>query len=173
MKTLFSIFLVVFLVAIGCTTAQENSTTVIKEPVTIIIVRHAEKMLDSGDDPALTEIGEVRAAKLADMLQNVEVSAIYSTPFLRNKSTVKVVSDQQNVEIQEYDPKMGDDLMKSIIADYAGKTVLVCGHSNSSPMLVNTLTGLNLDKLDESDYGNFYVVKTSELGAGELLHLRY
>jgi broad specificity phosphatase PhoE len=158
---------------VGCTTAQEKSNLVTKEPVTVIIVRHAEKMLDAGDNPALTEIGQERAVKLAEMLRNVEISAIYSTPYLRNTMTVEEVATNQNVAIQEYDPKKGDDLMKSIVAEYSGKTVLVCGHSNSSPMLVNTLTGLGLEKLDESDYGNFYVVTTSEFGKGELLHLTY
>lgn len=173
MKNFSLILALLFLATTSCTTAQQNEKVVTIEPATIIIVRHAEKMLDAGDDPALTDVGADRAAKLAEMLSNVEISAIYSTPFLRNKMTVGKVAEQKNIEILEYDAKKGAELMKEIIREYAGKTVLVCGHSNSSPMLVNTLTGLNLDKLDESDYGNFYVVKSSELGAGELLHLRY
>jgi broad specificity phosphatase PhoE len=52
----------------------------------VIVVRHAEKI--SGSDERLSDAGHARA-RLAAMLKDARVSAIYSTDTERTRDTVK------------------------------------------------------------------------------------
>src|SRR5690242_8447292 len=55
---------------------------------TIILVRHAEKNTDPAvKDPELTPAGTARAQALAQMLMKSGVTAIYTTPYARTRST--------------------------------------------------------------------------------------
>ncbi|MGC1387558.1 MAG: phosphoglycerate mutase family protein, partial [Steroidobacteraceae bacterium] len=57
----------------------------------IIVVRHAEKVMDVGGDPPLSEAGEARAALLARMFSDARlvgrIDAIYVSPAQRNRLT--------------------------------------------------------------------------------------
>ncbi|GJM36409.1 MAG: phosphoglycerate mutase [Saprospiraceae bacterium] len=125
---------------------------------TFILVRHAEKADDGTKDPDLTDVGKARAERLATLLQPNGIEAVYSTAYKRTRQTAEPLATTLNLPIQEYDPK-ATDLAKELIKANQGKTVLVVGHSNSTPTLVNQLIGKEkYSELDESVYGKLYVV---------------
>jgi Histidine phosphatase superfamily (branch 1) len=82
-RWLLTLCLMVGLVACGFATppiiSQPGTTT------TIIMVRHAER--DPGYDPPLNTEGLARAQKLADVLGQNGVTAIYATDYERNRQT--------------------------------------------------------------------------------------
>ena len=58
---------------------------------TFILVRHAEKGSDGTDDPDLKPEGYERARKLALILKNTTISAVYATKYKRARNTVSAL----------------------------------------------------------------------------------
>jgi len=139
---------------------------------TIILVRHAEKVDDSRD-PELSDAGKLRAVKLAELLGSQTIDTIYSTDYIRTKDTCAPISAQKNIDVKLYDPRNIEHL-DAMASDNAGKTVLVCGHSNSTPRLANHfLKQQKFTDFDESDYSNILIVTIPSNGAPDVVHIRY
>ena len=49
--------------------------------------------------------------------------------------------------------------------EHAGRTILIAGHSNTIPAMVNALTDLTLPDLDDTDYDGLYIVVLDGAGA--------
>jgi broad specificity phosphatase PhoE len=132
---------------------------------TYYIVRHAEKetsttMLNTTmtSDVPLSDAGKQRAVALKELLQKENIKHIYSTNFIRTKSTAQPLADVIHVPIEIYDPK--DSSFVSKLKSLDGN-VLIVGHSNTIDDLVNELSGkkeINGD-LPDSEYGDLFVVK--------------
>jgi broad specificity phosphatase PhoE len=139
----------------------------------VLIVRHAEKAAEPADDPPLTDDGRERAATFSRMAASSGVSAVYATQFLRTQQTVKPLADALGLQARTLDAKDIDGLVSQIFAENSGKTVVVAGHSDTVPMLVEKLTGETPPPIEETEYDNLYVVTTSGPGEGKALRLRY
>jgi 2,3-bisphosphoglycerate-dependent phosphoglycerate mutase len=153
MKFLFSTILL-FITLASCQ-AQ-------KEPTTLIIVRHAEK-LTTGDDPGLTPIGQDRADRLAQMLERQTITAVYFTGV--------PTASGNSLEVMEYDPSDAEGFLKEVLGKHSGETILITGHSNTVPAMVNLLTGSSMENFTDDDYGNLFVITGSELGGCSSLNL--
>lgn len=152
----------------GCATDQPKEA---KKTTTFIFVRHAEKADDGTDDPPLNAVGNERAASLADHLEETNITAIYSTDYKRTRQTVQQIADTKGLKIQLYNPNNGQ-LFQNMIDKESGGTVLISGHSNTTPMLVNRLIGEErYQQFDESDYDNLFIVMATEVGNGTVLKL--
>lgn len=139
---------------------------------TIIVVRHAEKVDDS-NDPELSPEGEERALRLAQMLENTDIDVIYSTNYKRTLGTVHPIAEEKGLEILLYDSRNEVEYAQ-IFERNKGTTILIVGHSNTVPLAANHYLGEDrLEKFDESDYGNFFILIVTEIGNAKLIHLRY
>lgn len=146
--------------------AQDNLTT-------FVLIRHAEKANDGTRDPGLTAEGEARAERLKELFKNADISAIYSTGYKRTRSTVAPLAASASIEVQEYNPR-GTEFLKDIIKNHAGGTIIISGHSNTTPFVANALLGeQKFKQLDESEYNKIYVVTISEIGKGTVTMLNY
>ena len=119
-------------------------------------VRHFEKQ--QGPNPELTDEGKKRAKQLAEFFADIPLKQIYSTDYLRTQQTAAPVADKRGLKVQTYDPRQ--------LADFAqklrfGSDILVVGHSNTTPELI-TLMGAKTPIINESDYGQLFVVSISE-----------
>lgn len=138
-------------------TAVETSIT------TYYLIRHAEK--DRSDpnnsDPNLTEIGLERAKNYATFFKNVDLDLIFSTNYNRTRQTVQFVATDKNLEVQTYDPsEMYSEEFQQLTE---GKTVLVAGHSNTTPQFVNAIIGEEkYTDMDDNDNSSVYVVTLTE-----------
>lgn len=123
-----------------------------------VLVRHAEK-LDNSADPPLTEAGNRWADSLATFLQPFDVQAIYASEFERTEATARPTAQANQRPIMAYDPRDLPLLIERIDTATARGTFLIVGHSNTTPALANLLLGENrYPKIDESDYGDVFVV---------------
>jgi broad specificity phosphatase PhoE len=133
---------------------------------TFILIRHAEKegqnaMASSQKDPKLSAEGLKRADKLVALFSKAEIGAIYSTPFIRTKSTVEPLAQSKSLPILEYEPN-NLELIDQMRIDHIGKTIVVCGHSNTIPKIANYLTKSGKFKdFHDSDYSNILIVTVS------------
>ncbi|MES2005938.1 MAG: phosphoglycerate mutase family protein [Bacteroidota bacterium] len=138
------------------------------QTTTYILLRHAEKDTSAAGstmmkaDPPLTKEGEARARNLPDLLKAYTPDMIYSTNYIRTKSTVTPLAKKFNKEIQLYDPKNLASFAEMLLQQ-KGKTIVVAGHSNSTPQLVNLLLKENkYPNLDESIYNQFWIVTVTD-----------
>lgn len=153
----------------ACAVLCFTSFTVAADNTVIYLLRHAEKV-DNTADPDLSVEGEARAQVYASILQDKNLTAIFSTPYIRTRKTAEPTASMHGLAIQEYDPAQPEDLV-SILKTLSG-TVLVIGHSNTIPELVNMLTGENMPDLDERVYDRVYRV-TLEDGMNTELSITY
>jgi 2,3-bisphosphoglycerate-dependent phosphoglycerate mutase len=149
--------------------AQESVIT------TFILVRHAEKDLtQSTNDPDLSADGKNRATRLNDLLRKTDVTAIYSTPYKRTQQTVAAVATEKGLTINTYQANKMEEI-DNLIRQHAGGTILLSGHSNTTPAVLNYLTGEEKYKIfDDSDYGNVIIVSLTTRGKNvKVTWLRY
>jgi len=145
-----------------------------QEATTIILVRHAEKASDGTSDPALTEAGVARANNILSLFEQADITAIYSTNYTRTKMTVAPLAGAIKKEITIYDPKNLKEFSLDLLKDNSGGTVIISGHSNTTPTLANLLLGEEKFKqFDDSDYGNLLIITTHGDSDAKLLHVRY
>jgi len=152
------LFLLIIFIAVTPSCFSQNSIT------TFILVRHAEKMADGSKDPELSEVGKKRAEALAVLLAQTKLDAIYSTKFKRTEMTAKSLAKALSLSIQNYDGAKLEEI-DAILQKHEGGTVLLVGHSNTTPGIINFLTGKSDYKnFDDSDYGNLVIVSLTEKG---------
>lgn len=168
---IFAFFLLTSLFS-SCKTQQQTSSQEANEITTYILVRHAEKV-KGVKDPDLTKEGLERAKSLAYLLRDVELAAIYSSDYKRTQQTALPTSEAKKIKTQSYDPRNLEDLMAEVSEKYVGKTVLIVGHSNTTPALAKLLTGTNYISFDESIYDNFFIVNVVKKGNAKAFLLKY
>lgn len=168
---LFGILVLGFVLTGCASTVSKDIASLEAKSVQVFLVRHAEKTTNS-TDPDLTQDGHARAIELSRLLQNVELTTIFSTNYLRTKNTAEPVAVLQNLQIMEYDPQDLAAFSKAII-NLEGKH-LVVGHSNTTPVLVELLGGDAISEIDEkSEYDRLYIVTQTSNGNVNSLLLRY
>lgn len=140
-----------------------GSTIVQAQTKTIFLVRHAEKAeaVEGNRDPELNEAGLIRSEKLAEMLSDADVDFIYSTDFKRTRGTGLPLAKASGKEIIIYNPRE-PGILDKILEETGNERILVIGHSNTVPMMVNQL--IKEDRfsfLDESEYDKLFIVTIS------------
>lgn len=136
------------------------------EITTLILIRHSEKVADGSEDPGLSAEGQARARKLAFMLKDTRLNAIYSTNFKRTRDTVKPLAEAQDLDVLLYEP-LQSEVIQKILRQNLGGTVLMCGHSNTIPWTANFLLNeRTFPDYAESEYGIMLIV--SVLNRGEV-----
>ncbi|MEO5980062.1 MAG: phosphoglycerate mutase family protein [Chryseolinea sp.] len=141
---------------------------------TFILIRHAEKVLDSSEDPVLLPKGEERAKKLVSVLEKTKVDAIYSTKFNRTMSTVSPLASSKGLDVRVYEP-FKETPIDEILKQHPGGTVVISGHSNSIPWIANLLVGKKeFADFSDDDYGNILIVDVIAKGkVAKVTWLRY
>lgn len=140
---------------------------------TFILVRHAETT-GTGSNPSLSLAGQVRAAELARILEKVPLQAVYATNYARTMQTGQASATDKGLTVQLYDPLEPDPFADNLVAAYHGRAVLVVGHSNTIPALLNVLTGTNdFSNIAETEYDNLYVATVFKKGVATVVHLKY
>lgn len=129
---------------------------------TYYLIRHAEKDRSnpSEKDPKLTEEGKERAENWAKILKEVPFDMVYSTNFNRTKETAKPIAEANNVEIQMYD---AEDMYNSEFQRKTkGKTVLIVGHSNTTPAFANAiLKKKKYTDLPDDENGGLFILSVT------------
>lgn len=141
---------------------------------TVILVRHAEKVASPGDDPALSERGQARAAELARVLADVPIDAIYTTQFIRTRDTAAPLAKARGITpvVITAGKTYAADLARTIREKHAGLTTLVVGHSNSTSNLLRELGVEDAPRIDEARYDDLFIYTISGKQA-RLIPLRY
>ena len=131
------------------------SPSLLADPYTLYFVRHAEKDLTTKVDPELTTQGLETASKLANYLSDKPLQAIFSSDYRRTKQTAAPVVKSHNLALTIYNPRELAELAKQLKSKM--QTVLVVGHSNTTPEIVS-LVGGKAKPISEQEYGELFIV---------------
>ncbi|HEU5289973.1 MAG TPA: phosphoglycerate mutase family protein [Cyclobacteriaceae bacterium] len=163
------------LVIIICVAISTISFAQEKTITTFILVRHAEKDLtQSTNDPDLSIEGKSRATRLSELFKKADIAAVYSTPFKRTQQTVAPLALQHSLNVVSYQAMVKEDV-DLMLQKHGGQTVVVSGHSNTIPNLINYLIGEDKYKnFSDEDYGNIVIVSVTERGKNaKVVWMRY
>ena len=140
------------------------STNSIAADTMVIVVRHAEKSTDDAKDPSLSEQGIARANKLASVLKNSNLKAVYTTQYKRTQQTGLPSATQAGLQLdvrpatKENSKTYTAGLLKEIQKKHRGETVLIVGHSNTVPEIIKDVTGLDVTPVGENEFDRLYVI---------------
>lgn len=123
---------------------------------TIYLVRHAEKRNDS-DTSTLTPNGSRRAIALCDTIRNKGIDSIFASTFIRTQLTAKPTSDLLGINISLYNPENSIAFAKRLKA-FNGKNVLVSGHSDNIPLIIQEITGRQVN-IPHNVFNKLFIIK--------------
>ncbi len=159
------------LVLLGACAAPMRATP---PEATFVVVRHAEKATDDPRDPNLSEAGTRRAGLLADRLRDANLMAAYATQYRRTQQTAATVAATHALPVTRYEAdEPATALAARLRSTHQGGTVLVVGHSNTVPAIVQALCACEVQEIGDDDYGNLYRIEPGSDGAPRLQHSRY
>jgi len=139
----------------------------------VVVVRHAEKLAD-GADPALSDPGRARAQRLADLLRDAPLVAVYSTDTQRTRQTAKPAADAHGLAVTIYNPRMPPaEFVAWMEQAHPRGTVLVVGHSNTAPAIAAALCRCDVAPMVEGEFDRLMRVRFAEDGSAELSVERY
>lgn len=124
----------------------------------IIALRHAEKAADGAEDPPLSEPGRQRAERLKKLLADISIDVLYSTKYKRNMQTLQPIAADRGLDISTYEVH-DMSFVERVLREARGKTVLVAGHSNTIPDLVNAWIGEEkYAQLPDAEYSKIWML---------------
>jgi broad specificity phosphatase PhoE len=148
-------------------------------PTTIYVVRHAEPDTSNpaDRDPSLSADGVDRARALAAITMQPRVSSIYVTQFKRTQETAQPTA--QTLHVAPVVFPVGADalsyahaLVADILTRHQGEVVLVVGHSNTVPAIIEVLGGTR-PAIGENEYDKFFEVTRRKDGTCDVSERRY
>lgn len=166
-RTIAALLLPCLLMA--CATSAEPAP-----PSRYVLVRHAEKATQPAADPGLDPRGIARAAGLARRLASEPLQAVYATQFLRTRETATPTARNAGVAITAYDAAVAPaEFAAALRRRHASGTVLVVGHSNTVPGIVEALCACTTAPLREDQYDQLYTITFDGNGVARLQVERY
>ncbi len=143
---------------------------------TIIVVRHAEKVM-VGADPPLAPAGEARAELLSRMFGNTRgptrVDAIYASSAQRSRLTAAPLAARLGIIVIVASADPGT-LAHRVLREHPGGRVLIVGHGDTVPKIVRALSGAdNVPPIADDDFGTMYVVSVPRIGRANVLRETY
>lgn len=163
------IFVLIALCVLGFTAGE-----VAAQKKTIILLRHAEKDLSpeqNSSDPDLSAAGKARAERLISALRKYKAGAIYATEYKRTQQTAAPLAAKSKLTVQSYDPRKLKD-MQALLRQSKERRIVVVGHNNTTPALVNSFIGEDKFKqLAETEYDKIFILKFRKDGSLKRLEL--
>src|SRR4030095_2083154 len=140
---------------------------------TVILIRHGERNgpTPANPDPHLKAAGKTRAKRLIHIVGQSGIKAIYRSHFARAKETAQPLATHLGLSVIEIDEAL--QTKNDILSNHAGQTVLVVGHSDTVPDIINRLGAGSLSLIDDSVFDNLFVIKVFGPGRASMTRLKY
>src|SRR6266480_1704489 len=125
------------------------------QPV-VVIVRHAEKAANGGNDPDLSSPGHARAEALAPILKDSGITAIFTSEFKRTQETAAPTATSARVTPTVVAAEDTAALVRKL--HQLNGNALVVGHGDTIPDIVKAL-GINSSiNIPDADYSELLIV---------------
>ena len=180
MKTI-TLILILLATAVFCqpVVAQDEF-----KPITVFLIRHAEREDEPKQDPPLSKIGISRSEALARLLSTAGIKAIFTSQYTRTKQTAEPLATKLGLTVTPFTLKTNPANPRQIteestaevtnkILEHAGQSVLVIGHSNSIPDVIKMLGGDVVPTIDEKKFDDLFIVNVYAKGKAKVVQLKY
>ena len=181
MKTITLLILMVFATAMFCAPAVAQDEF---KPITVFLIRHAEREQEPKQDPPLSKDGIARSQALARLLGSAGVKAILTSQYTRTKQTAEPLATKLGLTVTPFTLKINPSNPRQIAAEStaevtskilerSGESVLVIGHSNSIPDVIKMLGGDVVPAIDERKFDDLFIVTVYAKGKAKVVQLKY
>lgn len=139
-------------------------------PDGVVVVRHAEKVDDGTNDPGLSEAGRERAHSLSQSLRKAEIAGLIATQYQRTQQTLSSLAEHTGLEIITVPAEPGGtdahiaEVVWQVKNTQASGLLVIAGHSNTVPSIVEALSGQSVPPLDETDYDHMFILLPARSG---------
>jgi broad specificity phosphatase PhoE len=113
------------------------------------VMRHLQKGM--GEDPPLSAEGQANARRLIGLFAADPPRIIYVSTTRRARETAAPLARELRAKVRRYDPADTNGVVARALAERG--PVLIVGHSNTVPEIVERLGGERPAALAETDYG--------------------
>ena len=137
----------------------------------VFIIRHAEKEL-GGDDPSITEEGKARAAAWADMLQHVGLDVVFTSDAKRTQQTGEIIAAKLGLPLNSMNRADTAGLTDTLSFDYEEDVVLIVGHAETIPGILQNLGVSDNIEVDQTDFSNLFLLFQPGSDEPRLVRLR-
>ena len=154
------------------------------KPITVYLIRHAEREDEPRQDPPLKKEGVSRSQELARLLSSAGIKAIFTSQFTRTKQTAEPLATKLGLTVTSFTLRSNPSNPRLIavestqevankILERGGESVLVIGHSNSIPDVIKALGGDTVPTIDEKKFNDLFVVTVYAKGKAKVAQLKY
>ena len=182
MKTITLVILMVFAMTMfsqQAAVAQDEF-----KPITVFLIRHAEREQEPRQDPPLSKDGIARSQALARLLSSAGIKAILTSQYTRTKQTAEPLATKLGLTVTPFTLKINPSNPRQIAAESTaevtnkilernGESVLVIGHSNSIPDVIKMLGGDVVPTIDEQKFDDLFIVTVYAKGKAKVVQLKY
>ncbi len=140
---------------------------------TIILVRHAERTSGMSADANLSPAGEKRAQELSQMLKDAKIQHIYVTEVRRTQQTAAPTAARLHLKPIVIPQKDTGALVGELRGLGQDETVLVVGHTDTLPGIIERLGGGQTPAFRDSEYDRLTVLVTGRGDKAQVVILRY
>jgi phosphohistidine phosphatase SixA len=154
------------------------------KPITVFLIRHAEREAEPKQDPPLSKDGVTRSQALARLLSSAGIKAIFTSQYTRTKQTAEPLATKLGLTVTSFTLKTNPSNPRQIaeestmevtnkILEHGGQSVLVIGHSNSIPDVIKMLGGDVIPTIDEKKFDDLFIVNVYAKGKAKVVQLKY
>jgi len=123
----------------------------------VYVIRHAEKEI-IGEDPSITDEGKARAAAWAEMLQHAELDVVFTSDAKRTQETGAIIAEILELPTHSVDRADSTGLTDVLSFDHEEDVVLVVGHAETIPAIIESLGAFNEIEISQTDFANLFIV---------------
>jgi phosphohistidine phosphatase SixA len=141
----------------------------------VVLAISAEKQPGTIEDPPISEEGEQRAQRLAQMFGAAgtpgRLDAVYVSNARRAQQTAAPLVERLHLSPVLFNPQDAQAVAAGLLRLHAGQNVLVVGSAADVGVFVRELVGVTLATDEDADV--LYVVSAPSFGRARLLRLKY
>ena len=137
----------------------------------VYIIRHAVKEL-TGNDPAITDEGKARASAWAEMLEHVGLDVVFTSDAKRTHQTGAIIAETLGLPLNSVSRSDTAGLIDALSFDHEEDTVLVVGHAETIPSILESLGAFEEIEVSQADFANLFILFQPEVDDPRLIRLR-
>ena len=131
----------------------------------VYVVRHAEKMSPwSNHNPPLSPKGYQRAEALSERLASAPLDKVIVSNYRRTQETAAPTAESHGLETVVLPATSIDEIVDEALQHSTNRAVLIVGHSNTVPLIVQALQpNAQVEDIDESTFNQFHIIARNKL----------